>query len=71
MVSNPLEPNADIARFDHEFSRPSSLAFLKSDVKILLRAARDQSMGANVRLVRHGYWRSEELTLDTCLLVVA
>lgn len=53
------------------FPDTPSLAILKSDAKILLRAARDQSMGAIVRLVHYGYWRSEEITLDNCLCVVA
>lgn len=54
-----------------DFPDTPSLAILKSDAKILLRAARDQSRDAIVRLVRQGYRRSEELTLDTCLRVVA
>jgi hypothetical protein len=44
---------------------------LKSDAKILLRAARNHSIDAVARFARHGYRRSEELILDTCLQVVA
>lgn len=54
-----------------EFPDTPSFTILKSDAKILLRAARDHSMDAIVRIVRHGYRRSEELNLDTCLCVVA
>lgn len=54
-----------------DFPDTPTLAILKSDAKILLRAARDQSMDAIVRLMRHGYRRSEELTLNTCLRVIA
>ncbi|WLG92537.1 pentapeptide repeat-containing protein [Pseudomonas cucumis] len=48
-----------------------SLSILKSDAKALLRDAREGCSEAVLRLVRQGFRRSEELTHDTCLRVVA
>lgn len=48
-----------------------SFAILKSDASVLLRAARQGSIQAVTRLVRQGYRRIDELTLDNCMRVVA
>lgn len=48
-----------------------SLSILKSDAKALLHDAREGCSEAVLRLVRQGFRRSEELTHDSCLRVVA